>query len=308
MDFNTHYKNEIAPTAKKISLRIQRRARISLFLTVFFIAVAGAVIYYNTIYEFMSGFTDWFIFSLILVTSFSLANMPINLKKESTRYAIVPKVVSFLPELEFKDIRYGVQLQQRKDDMKDMLFPFRYDFIFNKIKIKGKRQNNFEIDLLELCIYAQTYSSIKPHDKHLSIHISADTDTKINGYALLAPGYANENDREDWRKNNINKISNLSLSDGRQYNIMASDKSTAQQCFTPSVIDAVNDFLTYIQGSLDKAHIQCGFHNNKFLLVIMLKKELLNLKYNEKKFFYPDNLKHIIEELNYMIKIIDSLK
>jgi Protein of unknown function (DUF3137) len=313
MDFNTYYNKEIAPLSKKFALRIQRKARISLLLTIFFIVVAGGVIYYNTINEFMSGFKDWFIFALIFVGSFPLANMPLKLKKESVRYAIVPKVVSFLPDLEFQDIRYGVQSQQRNDDMKDMLFPFLYDVISTKINIRGKRQNNFEIDLLQLCTYARSLSassttSASQTDKHLSIHIFADTDTKIDGYALLAPDYAKENDREDWRKNNIIEISNLSLSDGRKYNILASDKTVAQQCFSPSVIDAINEFLTYLHDFLDKAHIQCGFHNNKFLLIIMLKKEIFNLKYQDRKFLYPDKLKHIIDEINLMLKIVDALK
>ena len=40
----------------------------------------------------------------------------------------------------------------------------------------------------------------------------------------------------------------------------------------------------------------------------MLRKEILNLKYNEKKYFHPEKLKHIIDELNLMMKIVDSLK
>ena len=308
MDFKAHYNNEIAPLVRQLSLKIQRNARISLFLTIFFIVSAGAVIYFNTIYEFMSGFRDWFIFSLIFVGSFPLARMPLKIKKESIRYTILPKMVSSFPELEFNDIRYGVQAQQRIDEMKDMLFPFCYDLISNKIKIIGKRQNNFEIDLLELCTYAKLTEQKGHTENHLSIHISANINTKFDGYALLAPDYAKENDRADWRENNIIQINNLSLSDGRGYNILSSDKNVAQQCFSPPVIDAINEFLTYLQDFLDKAHIQCGFHNNKFLLIIMLKKEIFNLKYHEKKFLHLDNLQHIIDELNLMIKIVDSLK
>ena len=61
-----------------------------------------------------------------------------------------------------------------------------------------------------MATFAKLTSSTSQTEKHLSIHIFADTDTKINGYALLAPDYAKENDRAEWKENNITEISNLS--------------------------------------------------------------------------------------------------
>lgn len=304
-NFKEFHQKEIVPLIKKLNKeRIKGRTKVWI-IRISILIIAGIIIYFNSIYNFMPRIGGWFTFVIVLIVLFVVVSkIPSKLKKDKIRFTILPKIIAFIPDIEFHDVRYGRKLQDRIELMKQFLFHHYYTSCSEEIKIFGNKPKPFTIDLMTLIIGLSSHQESRR--KHKSLHIYTETDMNLGNRVLLIPANMEIKDHKEWQENNLQKFEAT-----KNYSIIAENKKDAHKCFTEPLMTAIDELLLKIQKSIIRSReILCGFYKNQFLMIVTLADININtvfdLKYHKKGFLSSENLIHIIEHINLIKNLVET--